>query len=62
MPKPKKPSSPKQSENSTKLEQPDLKRMHSQVPRMKNPVEVNTEDGSETYLIRLVTEKGQEIA
>ena len=38
--------------------------MHSQVPRMNIPVEVNISDdgASETYLIRLVSEKGQEIA
>ena len=64
MPIPKKPSSPKQSQKPSKLEQPDLKRVHSQVPRMNIPVEVNISDdgASETYLIRLVSEKGQEIA
>ena len=38
--------------------------MHSQVPQMSLPIEVNlSEDSySETYLMRLVSEKGQEIA
>lgn len=66
MPIPKKPSSPKLSQKSLTLQQPDLKRVHSQVPPMSVvpiPIEINlTEDGSDTYLMRLVSEKGQEIA